>query len=295
MGKMVNGLISLLIALSIATVPLYYIPAFDWFEPYLNAFEWFVVIIFTAEYILRAWSADKPFNYIFSWYGIIDLAAIIPFYLELFGIIRGSHLFLMLRILRILKLGKANVHGRSLSAEVIADQHGEFRALDRERVDYVIQKHPLIFLLMMLPSFLFLSIGLIILVGFKAAPIAFAVAVLFFAFSGLYFLKAWLDFHYDVIYITNHRLIIQNRQLFGSKLNDVVYEAITNVRPDNTGFLSFIFGFGHIYIQTAAVDGTKHFTHIAKPHLAAEQIYRHRQRILEKDNAIHPDAPLNKA
>ena len=46
--------------------------------------EWIITIFFTIEYILRIISIQKPIKYIFSFYGIIDLLAILPMYLSIF-------------------------------------------------------------------------------------------------------------------------------------------------------------------------------------------------------------------
>ena len=64
--------------------------------------EWFFTILFSVEYILRIISTKKPFGYIFSFYGIIDVLAILPTYLSL--VIAGSHYLLVIRILRLLRV-----------------------------------------------------------------------------------------------------------------------------------------------------------------------------------------------
>lgn len=64
--------------------------------------EWFFTILFTLEYILRIISVKKASGYIFSFYGIIDVLAIIPTYLSL--VIAGSQYFLVIRILRLLRV-----------------------------------------------------------------------------------------------------------------------------------------------------------------------------------------------
>jgi len=64
--------------------------------------EWFFTILFSIEYILRIISAKKPFGYIFSFYGVIDVLAILPTYLSL--VIAGSQYFLVIRILRLLRV-----------------------------------------------------------------------------------------------------------------------------------------------------------------------------------------------
>ena len=64
--------------------------------------EWAFTIIFTLEYILRIYTAKKPLKYIFSFYGIIDLLAILPSYLSIF--FTGSHYLVVIRILRLLRV-----------------------------------------------------------------------------------------------------------------------------------------------------------------------------------------------
>ena len=64
--------------------------------------EWAFTILFTLEYILRIYSAKKPFKYIFSFYGVIDLLSILPTYLSAFLV--GSHYLVVIRILRLLRV-----------------------------------------------------------------------------------------------------------------------------------------------------------------------------------------------
>lgn len=64
--------------------------------------EWIVTILFTVEYILRIFCIHRPFKYITSFYGIIDLLAIVPSYFSLF--IPGSHYLQVIRILRVLRI-----------------------------------------------------------------------------------------------------------------------------------------------------------------------------------------------
>jgi len=72
------------------------------FGRWLYGIEWFFTIIFTIEYILRLLCVGKPFKYAISFYGIVDLLAIIPTFVSLF--IPGSQYFLVIRILRILRI-----------------------------------------------------------------------------------------------------------------------------------------------------------------------------------------------
>lgn len=75
---------------------------------FLNYFEIFCVIIFSIEYLLRIFVSKKPFKYIFSFYGIIDILAILPFYLKAAYDLRALRAFRIFRIFRALKLIRYN-------------------------------------------------------------------------------------------------------------------------------------------------------------------------------------------
>lgn len=64
--------------------------------------EWFFTILFTIEYVLRIISVKKPRRYIFSFFGVIDLLAIIPTYISLF--LPGTEYLIAIRVLRILRV-----------------------------------------------------------------------------------------------------------------------------------------------------------------------------------------------
>jgi voltage-gated potassium channel len=74
----------------------------------LNMFELFSVAIFTVEYIIRIYTAEKKWAYIFSFYGIIDLLSILPFYLSFFIDLRSLKAFKLFRLFRLFKLTKYN-------------------------------------------------------------------------------------------------------------------------------------------------------------------------------------------
>lgn len=74
----------------------------------LNLIELSCVVIFSAEYLLRIFVAKNPFKYIFSFYGIIDLLAILPFYLRTAVDLRALRAFRIFRIFRALKLIRYN-------------------------------------------------------------------------------------------------------------------------------------------------------------------------------------------
>ncbi len=64
--------------------------------------EWIFTILFTIEYLLRITISPKPFRYIFSFWGVVDLLAILPTYFSLF--FYGYQYLLIVRILRLLRV-----------------------------------------------------------------------------------------------------------------------------------------------------------------------------------------------
>jgi voltage-gated potassium channel len=64
--------------------------------------EWVITILFTIEYGLRIYCIRLPSSYIFSFFGIIDLLALIPTYLGL--LFPGAGIFSVIRVLRVLRV-----------------------------------------------------------------------------------------------------------------------------------------------------------------------------------------------
>lgn len=74
----------------------------------LYYFEVFCIVVFSIEYLLRLFYAPKKLGYIFSFYGIIDILAILPFYITLGVDLRSIRVFRVFRIFRIFKLMRYN-------------------------------------------------------------------------------------------------------------------------------------------------------------------------------------------
>ena len=93
------------------------------FGDFFHGFELFSIVIFSVEYILRVWTADllypnlKPFRarlkFIFSPLGLIDLFAILPFFLPLIFKL-DLRIMRALRLLRLLRMFKLGRHSSSL-------------------------------------------------------------------------------------------------------------------------------------------------------------------------------------
>ena len=82
-------------------------------EPWRQAITWLelsILGIFTAEYLLRLWIAERPWKYAFSLYGLIDLAAILPFYLA-WG--TETTALRAIRLLRLIRLWKHRGYTRA--------------------------------------------------------------------------------------------------------------------------------------------------------------------------------------
>lgn len=66
------------------------------------AMEWLFTVAFTIEFGMRIAVVNRPWRYIFSFFGIVDLLAVLPTYLSLFFI--GSQYLVVIRALRILRI-----------------------------------------------------------------------------------------------------------------------------------------------------------------------------------------------
>ncbi len=79
----------------------------------LQAAEWAFTLLFTAEYVLRLLCVRQPWRYARSFFGIVDLLAILPTYLSL--ILPGSQSLLVIRGLRLLRIFRVFKLARFLS------------------------------------------------------------------------------------------------------------------------------------------------------------------------------------
>ncbi len=122
--------IGLLIAIvaSIVVVMLESVPSIDAkYDGLFKQIEWVLTIAFTLEYLLRIYITDRKLHYIFSFYGIIDLLSVLPTYLSLI-FTGGSYLLViralrLLRVFRILKLGRFMGEGEQLASAIKASRH----------------------------------------------------------------------------------------------------------------------------------------------------------------------------
>ena len=102
-GKWFDLLLIICIGVSVTLVMLDSVASIQksWGES-LYKWEWFFTLLFTVEYILRLLSVKRPMLYATSFFGIVDLLAILPTYFSL--LFPGSQYLLVIRILRVLRI-----------------------------------------------------------------------------------------------------------------------------------------------------------------------------------------------
>ena len=101
-GVAVNGAIALLILLSAALFAIQTYPLPLSVQEWLHIADQILLALFTLEYLVRLWSAERRIKFIFSLYGLIDLVAILPFLLGFLD----TRFLRLIRWLRILRLAR---------------------------------------------------------------------------------------------------------------------------------------------------------------------------------------------
>ncbi len=103
-----QGLIAVILA-SVAVVVADSIQGLDQrFDALFNTAEWMFTLIFTVEYIARLVCVRHPLRYVLSFYGVVDLLALLPTYLALLvpevAVLVDVRVLRLLRVFRIFKL-----------------------------------------------------------------------------------------------------------------------------------------------------------------------------------------------
>jgi voltage-gated potassium channel len=117
-ARFVEYFLITLIILNIAAIQLQTVPGYnEEYAEYFDRLEFFSVIIFSIEYVLRLWTCSellkysKPFvgriRYAITWSALVDFLSILPFYLNFLPIdLRWLRIFRLLRLLRMLKIAR---------------------------------------------------------------------------------------------------------------------------------------------------------------------------------------------
>jgi voltage-gated potassium channel len=102
-GKLFDEILLAVILLSVGMVMLESIGEMrEKYGNILNIFEWTLTLLFLAEYIVRIICSPNPRQYIFSFFGIIDLLAILPSFIAL--LIPSVQPLIVIRALRVLRI-----------------------------------------------------------------------------------------------------------------------------------------------------------------------------------------------
>jgi len=102
-GKAFDVVLILLILASVGAVMLDSVRSLhDRYGALLQAAEWTFTVLFTVEYLLRLVSVPRPSAYARSFFGLIDLASVLPTYLS--TAFPGAQYLLVIRILRVLRV-----------------------------------------------------------------------------------------------------------------------------------------------------------------------------------------------
>ncbi|WP_374172481.1 ion transporter [Flavobacterium tructae] len=119
-GKMFDLVLLGLILLSVILIMMETVQGINQkYHTQLIICEWIITVFFTIEYVLRIISIQKPIRYVFSFYGIIDLMAVLPMYLSIFfpgasvlSIIRALRFFRLFKILHIPQISHQSIQLR---------------------------------------------------------------------------------------------------------------------------------------------------------------------------------------
>ena len=127
-GRVFDVALIVVILLSILTVMLDSSRAVtDRYSNALRVAEWGFTILFTIEYVARLLAVRRPLRYALSFFGLVDLLALMPSYVSLL-LPAGRYLLVvrvlrLLRIFRVLKLGKFLSEGAILGQALRASRH----------------------------------------------------------------------------------------------------------------------------------------------------------------------------
>lgn len=282
-GQILHFILVVLILLSVAILPIKFLPGYETFNAVINGMEAFIVAVFTVEYFLRIYAAPNRVRYIFSFYGIVDALSIAPFYTGVFQ----TEYIRILRFIRFLKIGEMQAGAAAEKEDVTSRSVG---LVDGESVEFVVSKHPLFLFVHCIPPAVAISFSLAVFLLADGNPIGLGIGFTLILFALLFLLKGWLDFNYDVIYLTNYRLIFHNQHLFGRSINQVNYFSITNVKPSFSSLFSFFFRYGTLDIDTAAdTPGQIHITMVRK-HEKAAHIIMHKSFAVQNAQKSSPPA-----
>lgn len=118
----------------------------------ITSLGWFFIFIFTIEYLLRVYVAHGRMSYIFSFFGIIDLLAILPAFFVTF--LPQARLLVIFRIFRLLRLFSILKMGR-----YIEESSQLMRALKASRPKITVFLFTILFIIVIVGSMMYVIEG----------------------------------------------------------------------------------------------------------------------------------------
>lgn len=102
-GKNFDIVLLILIFISIILVMIESVPSLlKEYSRHLYIAEWVITILFTIEFIMRLIVVKKPWKYMTSFYGVVDLLSILPTYISIF--FPHSQFLIVIRALRLMRV-----------------------------------------------------------------------------------------------------------------------------------------------------------------------------------------------
>ena len=126
-GKLFDIALMVAIVASVAVVMIESLPSVGpQFGPLFFRIEWAFTLLFTVEYVARIAAVRHPSRYIFSFFGMVDLLAILPTWISL--VLPGGHALIAIRVLRLIRVFRVLKLGHYLvGAEELTDALRESR------------------------------------------------------------------------------------------------------------------------------------------------------------------------
>ena len=118
--KIVNDFLAALTIVSIISLVLETVPSLSVYAQLFFVIEWIAVIFFSIEYICRLYVSNPSWKYSLSFFGLIDLIAILPTILGLgnFTFLKSARTLRIIRMLRMLRLAKIGRGGGGRDEEM---------------------------------------------------------------------------------------------------------------------------------------------------------------------------------
>lgn len=163
---------------------------------------------------------------------------------------------------------------------------------ENEKVEGVIRKHwmayfPTVFLMTVIFLFTFFFyyvFNFLLHFSHDAMSMYYLVMGVIYLIILAYGMATWIDYYFDIIIITDQRLIsIQQKGLFVREIDGLSLTRVQNVSAESRGFIQTMFNYGTAYVETAGEQGTEEqkekvgnfcFDFVPSPYRFSEMVMR---------------------